>query len=216
MEEFFKTGGNTAKRNEPGEVQHDRQHDTDVAQRVKNILFLGDSLTAGYGLRTSEAFPALIQQKIDGLGLRYKAINAGVSGDTSAGGDSRVSRFLDEPVDVFVLELGVNDGLRGIPVAETKKHLQSIINKVSARHPRAKLVLAGMILPPYFANAYLADFQKMYPELAEKNGMALIPFLLNGVGGVRALNLPDGAHPSAKGQKIVAENVWAILKDVLE
>jgi len=185
-------------------------------QRVKNILFFGDSLTAGYGLKASEAFPSLIQEKINSVRLKFKAINAGVSGETSSGGLYRINSYLNQPIDIFVLELGINDGLRGIPVAETKRNLQLIISKVKVNHPNARLVLAGMILPPYFPQKHLDDFKNMFPELAKDNSMALIPFLLKGVGGVRALNLPDGAHPSAAGQKIVAENVWAVLKDVIK
>ena len=182
---------------------------------VKNIVFFGNSLTAGYGLDPSQAFPALIQQRIDSLKLPYKVVNAGVSGETSSGGNSRIGWILRQPVHVFVLELGANDGLRGLPVAETEKNLQAIIDQVKAKYPEAKLVLAGMQVPPNMGQKYGAEFRSIYPELARRNGMALIPFLLQGVGGEVKLNQEDGIHPTVEGQKIVAENVWAVLKDVL-
>ncbi len=181
----------------------------------KIIIFFGNSLTAGYGLKMSEAYPALIQSKIDSLGLSYSVVNAGVSGETTASGDSRVDWILENPVDVFVLELGGNDGLRGIPVAETTKNLQSIIRKVKARYPQAKIVLAGMQVPPNMGKAYADEFSGIYPKLAKENNVYLIPFLLERVGGERGLNLPDGIHPTAEGHKIVAETVWEVLQDVL-
>ena len=183
--------------------------------KVKAILFFGNSLTAGYGVDPSEAFPALIQNKIDSLKLNYKVINAGVSGETSSGGNSRVNWILRQPVDVFVLELGGNDGLRGIPLTETKKNLQEIIDKVKAKYPEAKLVLAGMLIPPNMGQQYATEFKNLYPDLAAKNNIALIPFLLQGVGGDAKLNQQDGIHPTAEGHKIVAENVWNVLKDDL-
>jgi acyl-CoA thioesterase-1 len=183
---------------------------------VRNIVFFGNSLTAGYGLDPSEAFSSLIGNRIDSLGLPYKVINAGVSGETSAGGNARIDWILKQPVDVFVLELGGNDGLRGIPAAETIKNLQSIIDKVKAKYPDARLVLAGMQIPPSMGKKYASDFKAIYPALAQKNSMALIPFLLEGVGGEARLNLEDGVHPTAEGHKILAENVWAVLRDVLK
>jgi acyl-CoA thioesterase-1 len=215
MEDFY--GVNDGRR-PSGDYRGEQAQgsDLDGEQQVKNILFFGDSLTAGYGLKSSEAFPSLIQEKINSLGLKYKAINAGVSGETSSGGNYRINSLLSERIDVFVLELGVNDGLRGVPVSETRRNLQSIIDKVRRRHPKAKLVLAGMQLPPYFSQRHVDDFRRMFPDLAEENRMTLIPFLLEGVGGIRSLNLPDGAHPSAAGQKVVANTVWGILKDLLK
>lgn len=183
---------------------------------TKTILFFGNSLTAGYGLEPSESFPTLIQNKINSLNLPYKVINAGNSGETSAGGNSRIDWTLKQPVDVFVLELGANDGLRGIPVAETKKNLQSIIDKVRAKYPNAKLVLAGMQIPPNMGQQYADDFRAIFPDLAKANNMTLIPFLLEGVGGEVKLNQQDGIHPSAEGTKIVAENVWKELENVLK
>jgi acyl-CoA thioesterase I len=184
-------------------------------QATKTILFFGNSLTAGYGLDPDESFPSLIQRKIDSLSLPYQVVNAGVSGETSAGGNARINWILKQPVDVFVLELGANDGLRGVPVKETRKNLQSIIDKVKAKYPEAKLVMAGMLVPPNMGADYANSFRDIFPELAKKNNMALVQFLLEGVGGVRALNLPDGIHPSAGGQKIVANNVWSVLQPIL-
>lgn len=184
-------------------------------QEMKTILFFGNSLTAGYGLDPSEAFPALIQQKIDSLNLPYKVVNAGNSGETSSGGKSRIDWLLRQPMDVFVLELGANDGLRGIPVAETQRNLQQIIDKVKKRYPEARMVLLGMEIPPNMGQKYAADFRKLFRELATRNEMAFVPFLLEGVGGVQALNLPDGIHPTAEGHKILANNVWEVLAGVL-
>ena len=183
--------------------------------KMKTILFFGNSLTAGYGVDPSEAFPALIQNKIDSLKLNYKVINAGVSGETSAGGNSRVNWILRQPVDIFVLELGGNDGLRGIPLTETRKNLQAIIDKLKAKYPEVKLVLAGMQIPPNMGQQYTTEFKNIYTGLAAKNGIPLIPFLLQGVGGEVKLNQQDGVHPTAEGHKIVAENVWNVLKNDL-
>ena len=187
----------------------------DPAVTKKTIVFFGNSLTAGYGLSPSEAFPAIIQNKIDSLGLPYKVINAGVSGETSSGGNGRIDWILKQPLDVFVLELGANDGLRGIPLSETKKSLQSIIDKVKAKYPEAKLVLAGMQIPPNMGVTYTTEFRNIYPDLAKKNAAMLIPFLLEGVGGDLKLNQQDGIHPTAEGHQIVAENVWRVLEDLL-
>lgn len=182
---------------------------------MKTILFFGNSLTAGYGLDPSEAFPALIQQKIDSLGLPYKVVNAGNSGETSAGGKNRIDWLLRQKPDVFVLELGANDGLRGIPVKETRKNLQAIIDKVKGRYPDTRLVLLGMEMPPSMGQQYAAEFRQIFRELAAENQMAFVPFLLEGVGGVRQLNLSDGIHPTAQGHKILAQNVWEVLEGVL-
>lgn len=183
---------------------------------TKNIVFFGNSLTAGYGLNsTSEAFPAIIQQKIDSLGLPYKVVNAGVSGETTAGGVSRIDWILEQPLSHFVLELGANDGLRGVPVAESKKNLQIIIDKVKFRYPDAKIVLAGMQVPPNMGAAYAAQFREMFGALATKNNIALIPFLLEGVGGEAKLNQEDGIHPTAEGARILAQNTWKVLQGLL-
>ena len=183
--------------------------------KKKNIVFFGNSLTAGYGLSPEQAFPALIQKKIDSLGLPYQVINAGVSGETSSGGKTRIDWILEQPIDIFVLELGANDGLRGIPLSETKKNLQAIIDKVKAKYPQTKLLFAGMQIPPNMGQKYGAEFRSMFGELAKKNSMALIPFLLEGVGGEPDLNQEDGIHPNEEGHRIVAENVWKELKKLI-
>lgn len=179
------------------------------------ILFFGNSLTAGYGVEPSEAFPALIQNRFDSLGLSYKVVNAGVSGETTSGGNSRIDWVLRQPVDVFVLELGGNDGLRGIPLTETRQNLQAIMDKVKAKYPAAKIILAGMQIPPNMGKTYANEFRDLYTELAEKNNVTLIPFLLEGVGGIRQLNQSDGIHPTPEGHRIVAGNVWGILANEL-
>ncbi|TDH27936.1 arylesterase [Segetibacter sp. 3557_3] len=209
------TFGCSNNKNEKAQASSTDADTTATIAYSKTILFLGNSLTAGYGLDPTEAFPALIQQKIDSMALPYKVINAGVSGETSAGGNGRIEWILRQPVDVFVLELGANDGLRGTPVSETKKNLQAIIDKVKAKYPNVKMVLAGMQVPPNMGPDYTAKFRSIFPELAEKNNMALVPFLLEGVGGVRELNQADGIHPTEQGQRIVAENVWSVLKGLL-
>jgi acyl-CoA thioesterase-1 len=182
----------------------------------KMVLFLGDSLAAGYGLQASQAFPALIQQKIDVLDWNFKVINAGLSGDTSAGGLRRIDWLLRGRIDVLVLELGGNDGLRGIDLASTRANLQGIVDKVKAKNPRVKIVIAGMMVPPNLGQEYTRRFQQMYPELARTNQAVLIPFLLEGVAGDAKLNLPDGIHPTAEGHKLVAETVWKHLRPVLQ
>lgn len=189
---------------------------TDSASK-KIVLFFGDSLTAGYGLDDpADAFPGVISRRVDSLKLPYKVINAGLSGETTAGGNGRIDWLLKQKVDVFVLELGANDGLRGIPVNETAKNLQSIINKVKTKYPDAKLVLLGMQVPPNMGADYTGKFKNIFPDLAKKNNMALVPFLLQGVGGVPSLNQGDGIHPTTQGAKIVANNVWAVLQDELK
>jgi acyl-CoA thioesterase-1 len=181
----------------------------------KNILIFGDSLTAGLGLETEESFPSLLGDKIDSLQLPYEVINAGLSGETSAAGKARIDWLLKDQVDIFVLELGANDGLRGIPVSETRKNLQSIIDQVKAKYPEAKLVMVGMEVPPNMGKTYASDFRIIFPDLAKKNNMALVPFLLDRVGGIPELNQADGIHPTAAGHQILADNVWKVLKDIL-
>ena len=182
---------------------------------AKRLLFFGNSLTAGYGVEPEEAFPALIGQQIDSLGLGYEVINAGLSGETTAGGRARVGWILRQPVDVFVLELGANDGLRGLPLAATRANLQGIIDTVRARSPQARIVLAGMQIPPNLGQQYARDFRQLYQDLATKNSLVLIPFLLEGVAGDRALNQPDGIHPTPEGHRRVARTVWPVLRPVL-
>ncbi|WP_229216955.1 arylesterase [Dyadobacter luteus] len=205
---------NSAKESE--EKTETKKETTSPAATKKTIVFFGNSLTAGYGLDDpSESFSGLIQKRIDSLGLAYKVVNAGVSGETTAGGNSRIDWLLKQHLDVFVLELGGNDGLRGIPVAETKKNLQAILDKVKAKYPDAQLVLAGMQIPPNMGKTYAGEFKAVYKEIADKNNIKLIPFLLEGVGGEAKLNQADGIHPTAEGHRILAENVWVIIKDLL-
>ena len=184
-------------------------------QSPEKILFFGDSITAGYGLNPDRAFPALIQQQIDSLGLNYTVVNAGLSGETSAGGLRRVDWVLQQGVDIFVLELGGNDGLRGLNLQQTKTNLQGIIDKVKAKYPQALIVLAGMEVPPNLGADYTLEFRELYVELAQENDVLFIPFILEGVGGVPELNLPDQIHPNEEGHRKVAQHVWGYLVDVL-
>lgn len=188
---------------------------TQTMAEKKNILFFGNSLTAGLGVEPGEAFPAIIGNKIDSLKLPYYVTNAGLSGETTAAGKARIGWILKQKVDVFVLELGANDGLRGIPVSETRKNLQSIVDQVKAKYPEAKLVMTGMEVPPNMGSKYASEFRVIFAELAKENKMALVPFLLDKVGGVPELNQSDGIHPTPEGHKILAENVWVVLKDLL-
>ena len=188
----------------------------EAIESKKTLLFFGDSITAGYGLDdTNDAYPALIQQKIDSLNLDYEVVNSGLSGETSAGGRSRIEWILNQPIDVFVLELGANDGLRGVAVKETRENLQAIIDAVRLKSPSTTIVLAGMQLPPNFGQVYTANFKSMFTELATSNDIAFIPFILKDVGGIKALNQSDGIHPTEKGHKIVAETVWDTLEELL-
>ena len=186
------------------------------AAEPRTIVFFGDSLTAGYGLEDpAEAFPALIQQKIDAAGRPWRVVNAGLSGETTAGGLRRLDWIMRQPIGIFVLELGANDGLRGIPPEASRSNLQAMIDRIRTRYPNVVIVLAGMQLPPNLGPEYIRQFATMYPELAKKNHALLIPFLLEGVGGEPGLNQADGIHPNAEGHKIVAETVWKILLPLL-
>lgn len=210
------TGCTNQENSSPGKnVPISSQEEKLAPPTKKNIVFFGNSLTAGYGLDPSEAFPALIQARLDSLGIPYKVINAGVSGETTADGLSRIDWILQQPVAVFILELGGNDGLRGIPVNETFKNLHEIIIRVKEKYPQAKIILAGMQVPPSMGNTYAVQFRSLFPRLAQENNLHFLPFLLKGVGGVPELNQADGIHPTAKGDRIVAENVWTILKEIL-
>lgn len=182
----------------------------------KKILFFGDSITAGYGLDESQAFPALIQQRIDSLDWNFESVNAGLSGETSAGGLRRVDWMLRQDFRVFVLELGGNDGLRGIDLESTKENLKSIIEKVRAKKPDAEIILTGMQVPPNLGPEYTEQFKSMYPEIAKEKNVTLIPFLLEEVGGNPELNQADGIHPTAKGHRIIAKTVWETLKPILQ
>ena len=181
------------------------------------IVFVGTSLTAGLGLADpDQAYPALIQRKLDSLGLNYRVVNAGVSGETSAGTLRRIGWLMRGPVDVLVLETGANDGLRALSVDSLRSNIQRIIDTVRTAHPSARIVLAGMEAPPNLGARYTSAFREIYPELARANGAALVPFLLEGVAGVDSLNQPDGIHPDVSGARIVAENVWRVLSVVVD
>jgi acyl-CoA thioesterase-1 len=184
-------------------------------QDEKVILFLGDSLSAGFGLDVAEAFPSLIQKRIEQEKLPFKVVNAGLSGETTAGGLRRIDWLLKQKVDVLVIELGGNDGLRGIAPSETEKNLQGIIDKAREKNPDMVIVLAGMQAPPNMGKDYTEKFRAIFPRLAKKNSITLIPFLLEGVAGNPNLNLPDGIHPTAEGHRLIAQTVWSTLNPVL-
>lgn len=179
------------------------------------VVFFGDSLTAGFGLDPAEAYPALLRERIEAAGP-YRVVNAGVSGDTTTGGLRRVEWVVRQPVAVFVLALGANDGLRGQPVERMEENLDAILRAVRARHPDARLVVAGMQLPRNLGEGYYASFAAVFPRVAERHGAALVPFLLDGVAAVPELNQGDQIHPNAEGQRRVADNVWAVLGPLLE
>lgn len=182
---------------------------------TRTVVFLGDSLTAGLGVQPREAFPALVAEKIRAAGLPFAVENAGLSGDTSAGGLRRIEWLLQRRIDLLVLELGANDGLRGLDLKSMKENLQAIIDKTRARNPEVKIVLAGMQVPPNLGTDYATGFERVYNELARDNKATLIPFLLEGVGGHRELNQPDLIHPSPAGHQIIAELVWRTLEPIL-
>lgn len=180
------------------------------------ILVLGNSLAAGYGLTPEEAFPALIQERIHSAGYHYRVINAGVSGETSAGGVRRIDWLLQHhPVAILILELGANDALRGQDLRATRQNLQTIIDRTRAHDPATKVVIAGMQAPPNLGEHYTEEFRQLFTDLARENNAALIPFLLEGVAGDPALNQADGIHPTAAGQRILADNVWRVLEPIL-
>lgn len=185
------------------------------ANAQKTILFFGNSLTAGYGIEQDDAFTGLTQDRIDSLGLNYRVINGGLSGETTAGGLSRLDWFLEDEPAIFVLELGGNDGLRGILPSESKKNLLGIIDKVRAKYPNTEIILAGMQIPPNMGQDYTDEFKNIYPEVAAEKNVKLIPFLLEGVAGDPALNLPDGIHPTEAGHKIVFETIWPYINELI-
>ena len=182
----------------------------------KSLVVLGDSLSAGFGVDLSEAWPARIQEKIREAGLPWKLVNAGLSGDTSAGGLRRLDWILRRPVDALLLELGSNDGLRGLPLEATRTNLQTVIERTRAKYPKVRIVLAGMKMPENLGEAYTRQFESLYRDLAATNKVTLIPFLLDGVGGRAELNLPDQIHPNVEGHRRVATNVWKVLQPVLQ
>jgi acyl-CoA thioesterase-1 len=181
---------------------------------MKRILVLGDSLSDGFGLKRGEAYPALLADKLRAAGLNFQVTNASQTGGTTDGGLERLPAHLKRKIDIFILELGINDAFRGVPVDQIQNNLQEIIDKVKARNPNVRVVIAGMQLPNYGADDYVSAFGKLFAELAAKNGAALVPYLLDGVAGDPSLNLPDGLHPNAAGQKILAENVWRVLESI--
>lgn len=215
---LFSCGNSTASKSN-ADKNETTTTETDAPEKETNktILFFGDSITAGYGLDdTNDAYPSIIQTKIDSLGLNYVVVNSGLSGETSAGGKSRIAWILNQDIDVFVLELGANDGLRGLPITETKSNLQAIIDAVKAKNPNTKIILAGMQLPPNMGQDYTTQFKAVYADLAAKNNIAFIPFILKDVGGIKELNQNDGIHPNVAGHKIVAQNVWEVLAPKLD
>jgi acyl-CoA thioesterase-1 len=182
---------------------------------MKRILVLGDSLSGGFGLKSSQAWPALVTKKLDAAGLNnFEITNASQTGGTTAGGLQRVPPYLKRKIDIFILELGINDAFRGLPITEIRNNLQAIIDAVKVSNPNARNIIAGMQLPNYWMDNYVFAFGQIYADLAAKNNATLIPYLLEGVGGDPALNQPDHIHPNAAGQKILTENVWRILEPV--
>jgi len=185
------------------------------APELPVVLCVGTSLTAGYGLDIQQAYPALLQAKIAQAGLRYRVQNAGVSGETSAGALRRTPWLLRQPVAVFLLETGANDGLRAQDPGATRKNIQAILDQVQKQVPKPRLLLLGMQAPPNLGTTYSDAFRRIYPELAQAKGAALVPFLLEGVAGVPALNQADGIHPTAAGQQKLADTIWPLLRPLL-
>jgi acyl-CoA thioesterase-1 len=186
-----------------------------AAEPKRNLVILGDSIAAGYGLDPDQAYPALLQEKIDQAHLPYHVVNGGQSGDTTAGGLRRISWYLKQPIDTLLIELGGNDGLRGTDPAETEKNLQAIIDKTKAQYPAARIVIAGMQMPASMGQDYARRYREVFVNVAKKNNATLIPFLLEGVGGRAELNQPDRIHPTAEGHKIVAETIWKVIEPLL-
>jgi acyl-CoA thioesterase-1 len=188
----------------------------DAVTAARSVVFVGTSLTAGYGVGSELAYPALIQTMIDSAGFPFRVVNAGISGETSAGGLRRIDWSLQQPTDVLVLELGANDALRGLDPDQLRSNLDAILNRARELHPRIALVLIGMEAPPNLGADYTRRFREVYTDMAERHDAALVPFLLDGVAGVQSLNLDDGIHPNAEGQRILARTVWQVVAPVLE
>lgn len=207
---FVSCGGNS-----PETTNQTNSDSTAVSQKSeqKLVLFFGNSLTAGYGIDPEDAFPGLVQARLDSLGKEFKVINGGLSGETTAGGLSRLDWFLEEEPYIFVLELGGNDGLRGILPSESKNNLLAIIDKVKSKYPNTKIILTGMQIPPNMGQEYTDEFKAIYPAVAAEKNVTLIPFLLEGVAGNPELNLPDGIHPTEEGHKIVFGTVWPFIEE---
>jgi acyl-CoA thioesterase-1 len=181
---------------------------------MKTVLVFGDSLSDGFMLKRSEAYPALLAKKLSAIGVNFQVINASASGSTTDGGLERLPAHLKQKIDILILQLGINDAFRGLSVVQIKNNLQHIIDKVKARNPNVRVIIAGMQLPGYTGDDYVSAFGNMFADLAAKNQAALVPYLLEGVSGNPSLNLPDGIHPNATGQRILAENVWRALEPV--
>src|SRR6266478_6355383 len=181
---------------------------------MKTILVFGDSLSDGFMLKRSEAYPALLAKKLHADGLNFQVTNASASGGTTEGGLERLPPHLKRKIDIFILELGINDAFHGLSVDQIQNNLQQIIDKVIARNPNVRVVIAAMQLPNYASDDYVSAFGKMFGDLASRNNAALVPYLLQGVAGDPSLNLPDGIHPNAAGQRILAENVWRVLEPI--
>ncbi len=207
---FLSSCGSTSEKKEAAATEQAAD-----APAKKTILFFGNSLTAGYGIDPEESFAGRIQIRLDSLKKEYRVINGGLSGETTAGGLSRLDWFLEEEPYLFVLELGGNDGLRGIPLTETKKNLLAIVDKVQAKYPNTKIILAGMQIPPNMGKEYTEEFKAIYPAVAKEKNIELIPFLLEGVAGNPDLNLPDGIHPTPEGHRIVMETLWPYILKAL-
>ncbi|PYL64129.1 MAG: arylesterase [Verrucomicrobia bacterium] len=180
--------------------------------RMKTIFVFGDSLSDGLLLKRTQAYPALLLDKLRDAGLKFEVINASASGDTTDGGLGRLPPHLKRKIDIFILELGINDAFHGMPVDEIRSNLQAIIDQVKARNPQVRVLIVGMQLPDPSADDYVFTFGKIFSDLAAKNKAALVPYLLEGVAGDPSLNLPDGIHPNAAGHRILAENVWRVLE----
>jgi len=211
--------GNETKTTETQKKDDSTQTETSKSPKkgTKTILCFGDSITAGYGLdETNDAYTGVLQNKIDSLGLNYTVVNSGVSGETTAGGRSRIKWVLNQDVDVFLLELGANDGLRGVPLSETRANLQAIIDAVQQKNPSTVIILAGMELPPNMGQDYTNGFRTIFSELAKENDLKFIPFILKDVGGIAELNQGDGIHPTEEGHKIIANTVWEAIKPILK
>jgi len=210
-------GETDTKKTEDTRVSVEQPSDIKQAKAIdKTILCFGDSITAGYGLNDSnDGYTGVLQERIDSLKLDYKVINSGVSGETTAGGKSRIDWVIKQKPTLFILELGANDGLRGLPLAETQSNLQSIINIVKENSPKTIIILAGMQLPPNMGTDYTSKFRQLFIDVAQENNIGFIPFILKDVGGIPSLNQKDGIHPNVEGHKIVANNVWEVIKPLL-
>ncbi|REG86223.1 arylesterase [Winogradskyella sediminis] len=211
-------GENSSNRNNTETQTKTEKVDSDTTETsAKTILCFGDSITAGYGLDdTEDAFPGVLQRKIDSLDLNYTVVNSGLSGETTAGGKGRIDWILNQEIDIFILELGANDGLRGVPLSETRANLQAIIDTVRSKMPETTIILAGMELPPNMGEDYTSEFREIFADLAQKNNLEFIPFILKDVGGIKELNQNDGIHPTVEGHKILAHTVWEVLEPLLK